>query len=488
MKRLSIGAKLAAGITLGFAILIAVAATAYINTTKLAEAREWVSHTFDVLRTTTQLQADAATAIAADRGYILLADDALAASKQAAVDDMAKQLNEVAELTVDNPREQARIEALRPLVGNLAQFLAAVIDTRRQKGFDAAVEMVRTGSAEKAMQNIDALLAAMKNEETMLLRQRDIDAAHAAQLTYDAVLYLPIAGAVLLAVFGFLLARSITGPVRRTVEGLAEMTAEILAGTTQQASGVQEQAAAVAQTVATVDQIVQTSEQASERVKAVTESSRRAVEVGNAGRQAVEESVNVMSAVKAQAESIAESILGLAEQAQAIGEITATVNDIAEQTNLLALNAAIEASRAGEQGRGFSVVATEIKALADQSKKATTQVRQILGEIQKATSGAVMATEEGTRSVNEAIRTVNQAGSTIRSLAETITESAQAAAQITASVGQQSAGMAQIQQAMQNINQATSQNLASTRQAERAAQELNALGVSLRQLLANQAA
>ena len=185
---------------------------------------------------------------------------------------------------------------------------------------------------------------------------------------------------------------------------------------------------------------------------------------------------------------IAESILGLAEQAQAIGEIIAAVSDIADQTNLLALNAAIEAARAGEHGRGFSVVAGEIKALADLSRKSTTQVRQILGEIQKATNSAVMAAEQGTKSVNDAIRTVNEAGSTIKTLTETIGEAALAAVQISASVGQQSAGLAQIQQAMDSITQATNQNLASTKQAARAAQDLNALGGSLRHMLAAGAA
>src|SRR5207253_5050536 len=113
----------------------------------------------------------------------------------------------------------------------------------------------------------------------------------------------------------------------------------------------------------------------------------------------------------------AENILTLAEQAQAIGEIIAAINDIAEQTNLLALNAAIEASRAGEQGKGFAVVASEVRALADQSKKATAQVRQILGEIQKATNTAVLSTEEVTRGVASAIKVGGQAGQTINSLA-----------------------------------------------------------------------
>jgi methyl-accepting chemotaxis protein len=190
-----------------------------------------------------------------------------------------------------------------------------------------------------------------------------------------------------------------------------------------------------------------------------------------------------LGTVKEQSESIAQSILGLAEQAQAIGEIIAAVNDIAEQTNLLALNAAIEASRAGEHGRGFTVVASEIKALAEQSKKATGQVRQILGEIQRATNGAVIATERGTRSVDDAIRSAGTAGTTIGALADTIADSAQAAILVTASAGQQQIGMSQIQQAIQSVSQAAHQNLASTREAERAAHDLDLLGVRLKSLL-----
>jgi len=193
----------------------------------------------------------------------------------------------------------------------------------------------------------------------------------------------------------------------------------------------------------------------------------------------VEESVSGMGKVSEQVQSIAENIMALAERAQAISEIVATVNDIAEQTNLLALNAAIEASRAGESGKGFAVVASEVRALADQSKKATAQVRQILGEIQKATNGAVMSAEEGTRSVAAVIKVVNDAGETIRVLTDTIAEAAQGTKQISASAGQQATGMAQIHQAMKSIDASINQNLASTKQAERATQDITILGEQL---------
>jgi methyl-accepting chemotaxis protein len=271
--------------------------------------------------------------------------------------------------------------------------------------------------------------------------------------------------------------------ISETANGISAAAAELLAGTTQQAAAAQQQAAAVAQTVSTVNEVAETSRQAAERAPSVADAANRAVEIARAGRKAVDDTVVGLRSVKDQVQAITVGTMALAEQGQAIGEITSTVKDLAEQTNLLALNAAIEASRAGEQGKGFAVVAGEVKALADQSKKATAQVRQILGQIQKATTSAVAAAEEGKRSVDAAVMVALQAGETIRALGETVTESGQVVGQMAASAGQQATGMSQIHHAMSNINQASGQHLAATQQAERTAQALSDAGRRLTQMM-----
>ncbi|MEA3245904.1 MAG: methyl-accepting chemotaxis protein, partial [Gemmatimonadota bacterium] len=261
------------------------------------------------------------------------------------------------------------------------------------------------------------------------LDRADADSAvRAAHDAIDRTDRLVVVVAVLIILLGITVAtflnRAVTGPLRETSAVLASGSAEILAATTQQASGTAETSTAVSETVTTLEEVSQTAAQAAQRAKDVADRAGRAADVGKAGRQAIEASEAGVQGVRTQVESIAASILALAEQAQAIGEIIASVNDVAEQTNLLALNASVEAARAGEHGRGFAVVAGEIRTLASESKKATVQVRQILGEIQRATGSAVMTTEQGTKHAAAVSAQVKEAGETIRRLVADVADAA----------------------------------------------------------------
>jgi methyl-accepting chemotaxis protein len=227
----------------------------------------------------------------------------------------------------------------------------------------------------------------------------------------------------------------------------------------------------------------QASELASQKAQYVTDTAQRALQVSQNGQKAVEETATVMDRIREQMETIAQTVVRLSEQSQSIGGIIASVTDLADQSNLLAVNAAIEAAKAGEQGKGFSVVAQEIKSLAEQSKQATAQVRGILSDVQKATSSAVMATEQGSKAVEAGVKQATQAGEANRALTETSGVALQAAVQIAASNQQQVVGMDQIGMAMVSINQAGSQNAGSLKQMEIAAKKLHEMGQSLNGLV-----
>lgn len=269
------------------------------------------------------------------------------------------------------------------------------------------------------------------------------------------------------------------------VNVLASSASEILASTTQIATGMAETATSVTETTATVEEIKQTALLSAKKSRGVSENAQKSALVAEQGYATVYETMEGINHIKGLMETVAESVVMLSEQTQAIGEIITVVTDLAQQSNLLAVNAAIEASKAGEHGKGFAVVAQEIKSLADQSKQATEQVRKILGDIQKATGKSVLAAEQVSKAVEGGVKQTTESGESIRQLAESISEAAQAAEQIAVSSQQQLAGMEQVAIAMENIKQATQQNVLGTKQAEQAAHTLNEFGQKLKEMVSH---
>ncbi len=273
------------------------------------------------------------------------------------------------------------------------------------------------------------------------------------------------------------------GEITEGVNVLASAAAEISSTTTQFASSFTQIATSISETVTSVKEVKQTSELSSEKAKDVSESSRNVVQVSRDGEKSVNETITAMNSIQEQMASIAESIVGLSEKNQSIGEIIAVVEDISEQSRLLAVNASIEAVKAGEHGKGFSVVAGEIKDLAQQSKQSTNQVRGILTDIQKATGNSVMVTEKGNKTVDSGVKQALQTGEAIQMLGQSVVESSRSASQIEASARQQVAGIDQVFTAMESINAAIKQNAEGAMQLQSAAQNLEELGKKLKAIV-----
>jgi methyl-accepting chemotaxis protein len=264
---------------------------------------------------------------------------------------------------------------------------------------------------------------------------------------------------------------------------LAASSSEIMASVSQLASSSAETATSISETTTTVEEVKQTAIISNHKAKAVSENALRMAEISNDGNKAIANTLEGMNRIKQQMNAIAGMVVKLSEQSQTIGEITATVTELAEQSNLLAVNAAIEAAKAGEQGKGFTVVAQEIKILANRSKEATAQVRTILRDVQKSISSTVMATEEGGKAVEEGLKLTSLSGDTIRLLTGSVNDASNVAIQIAASSQQQLEGMDQMVTAMENIREASIQSVTSTQQSVDSVNELQKVGQKLEELM-----
>jgi methyl-accepting chemotaxis protein len=178
-------------------------------------------------------------------------------------------------------------------------------------------------------------------------------------------------------------AQKITG----TMEGMAHET--------------EEQYSKVQISVMSIQQMADNAQQVANDAQNAASYSSQAAERAKKGEAIVVDVHQKIAQVKDTVDNSAEVVRRLGASSVEIGKIVDVMRGISRQTNLLALNAAIEAARAGEHGRGFSVVADEVRALAEQSTNSATQIVNMINEIQQETLSAVEAMEIGTKAVDE---------------------------------------------------------------------------------------
>jgi len=169
--------------------------------------------------------------------------------------------------------------------------------------------------------------------------------------------------------------------------------------------------------------------------------------------------------------TLAESVEVLGRRSEEIGNIVDVITSIADQTNLLSLNAAIEAARAGESGRGFSVVAEEVRKLAEGSGKAAEQIGELIKDVQAETAKALKYMEIGSQEVVSGTEVVGRTGEALRQITEAVTRTATLAEEIAAGMASQAERTNDVDRAMHDIAAVVEENAASAEETAAAASD-----------------
>jgi len=258
---------------------------------------------------------------------------------------------------------------------------------------------------------------------------------------------------------------------------------EIVAATEQQTSGASEQASSVGETTATLEELSATARQIAENSEAQAGMAESTLKNAEDSLKAMTEAEAVMSDIRGRTEISAKKIMDLGEKSQKIGKVLGIINEIAAETKMLSLNAAIEASRAGEAGKGFSVVAMEIRKLAENVVKSTGSIEDILKEIQGAANMSVMASEENVKIVATGVHELERVKTALEEIVHLAEQATDSAKEVSMTTGQQKIASEQTAVAMREISEVTKQMAAASTQTTTSVQGLHRLAQDLRDLV-----
>lgn len=219
-----------------------------------------------------------------------------------------------------------------------------------------------------------------------------------------------------------------------------------------------------------------------EVAKSATETASQLEYVGKASndiREGMSRSITQVGGMANDIRESASAIQTLAKEVQDIGQVIDVINAISDQTNLLALNAAIEAARAGEHGRGFSVVADEVRSLAQKTQTSTQQIQSIIERLQSGSERAVQSMAASEKATEETTRTSEDMGEALEGIVESVDRIVEMGHQVAAANEEQSSVTEDISANVQNISSLSARSAEDMVAASSGVEELRAMADKL---------
>ena len=304
-----------------------------------------------------------------------------------------------------------------------------------------------------------------------------------ASLAVALLIALAVAVVVLSTVVAMVLTRALGREIGTAVGNVQSSSAQLQAAAQEQATGAKEQSTAMKEVATTMNELLATSRQIAESAQRVAAIAAQTATGARSGAGTVQKANDSSAATRRQVDLIVDHMLHLGKKSQQIGAVLDIVAELAEQTNILAINATVEAAGAGDSGRRFSVVADEIRKLADRVAGSTKEVRGLIDDVRAAVNSTVMATETGSKAFDLGARQVGEVASTFKEIAEQVATTTDAAREIELSTKQQATAVEQVNLAIANVAQTTRESEASSGQTLQTAVQLSTLSRDLSRLV-----
>ena len=409
----NVGTKITVGFGIALAIFVIVGTVAYRSVTQQTEAADWVAHTREVQNQLTQLLSSLQDAETGQRGYVITGVEGYLAPYTDGIARAEANRKQLAQLVSDNPRQQARVDSLAPLIVDKLAELQQSIDVRKARDFASAQSIVLSDRGKKAMDAIRNILQEMSSEEDSLLRKRAEAAQADARNAKSTIVLGTLVALVIAGLAGLMITRNIAAPMRN-LTGVAE---RITVGDLSSAVTVTERSDEVgvlARAFARMTHSLRTMAAAFEQIAAgdlrtslqpqssndvlgnafvrMTENLRR--QIGGV----VEAAAVLGSAASEIVASTAQLASGASESAAAVSETTTTVEEIRQTAQL-----------ASQKARAVADSAQKAVQISHTGRKSTEDVAAGMGRIRaqmEAIAESMMRLSEQSQTIGQIIATV----------------------------------------------------------------------------------